>query len=255
MKVALLALVCAVLAMLGTLFVRRRAPLDRLREHHEVASALFAVIGGIYGVVLAFVLVSSWSRFEEARAVVEAEGNALLDLWRHAAALPAPQGPELRVRTLGYATVVLTEEWPSMSEGQEGPQSQGAFNRIWESLLATSVGDSKQSVLFQNTLGKMDDLSDARRTRLLFARVSLPGILWAFLVFGGLTTMGFSCFFGVPRIGPQLLMTALLAATIGAALGLIAELQTPFAGAVRVQPWAIERLSALEAAQAGAVGR
>jgi hypothetical protein len=43
-------------------------------------------------------------------------------------------------------------------------------------------------------------------------------------------------------------MTAALAATIGAALVLISEMQTPFSGSVRVAPYGFEQL--LQAAEA-----
>lgn len=56
----LLAIVFVLVAVLGLLAVRRRVPLAQLMEHHEVAGVCFAVVGGLYGIILAFVLVSSW---------------------------------------------------------------------------------------------------------------------------------------------------------------------------------------------------
>jgi len=76
--------------------VRRRVPLDILKEQHEVAGISYAVIGGFYGVLLAFVLVASWERFERARANTDAEANAVGDLYRQAAGLPGETGPSLR---------------------------------------------------------------------------------------------------------------------------------------------------------------
>src|SRR5262249_14977384 len=56
------AIVAAVLAsVVGLLLVRRVVPLHVLQEQHEVAGVTFAVIGGFYGIVLAFVLVASGS--------------------------------------------------------------------------------------------------------------------------------------------------------------------------------------------------
>jgi hypothetical protein len=69
----------------------------------------------------------------------------------------------------------------------------------------------------------VDGFSDARHDCLLFSRVG----------------------------SSQMLMTAALAGTIGAALALIAELQTPLAGTGRVAPYGIEQLLvALSADQA-----
>lgn len=224
------------------LLVRRRVPLERLREQHDVAAACFAVVGGLYGIVLAFVLVSSWERFEEARQRVEMEANALADLYRHAGQLPAPFGDRLRTLVVGYARSTIDEEWPALARGEQASRTQADFEEIWQAFLDAPQGDGKELVLYQNSLGKLDDFSDARRDRLLYARVGLPWVLWTFLIASGAVTISFSYFFGLPRISSQLLMTAMLAATIGSALVLIRELQTPFSGSVRITPFGFEQL-------------
>lgn len=231
-----------VLSLLALTAVRRRVPLEQLREQHDVAAACFAVVGGLYGIVLAFVLVSSWQRFEEARERAEVEANALSDLYRHAAALPSPVDDQLRKLVVVYAKGAIEEEWPAMSENRTSVRTRATFDQMWRTLLGAPSGDGKELVLFQNTLGKMDDFSDARRDRLLFSRVGMPGIVWGFLIVSGCVTVGFSYFFGLRQVSSQMLMTAALAGTIGAALVLIDELQTPFAGSVRVAPYGFEQL-------------
>jgi hypothetical protein len=230
------------LSLAALVGVRTRVPLERLKEQHDVAAACFAVVGGLYGIVLAFVLVSSWERFEQARSRTEAEADALSDLYRHSAALPAPTSDVLRGLTLAYAHSVIDDEWQAMSDGLPSEKTTALYAEIWSAVLATPGGDAKQLVVFQNTLSKMDDFSDARRDRLLYARVGLPPIVWAFLLVSGAVTIGFSYFFGLRLIVPQMLMTAALAGTIGAALLLIAEMQTPFTGSVRLPPYGFTQL-------------
>lgn len=230
------------LSLLALAAVRARVPLELLQEQHDVAAACFAVVGGLYGIVLAFVLVSSWQRFEEARERAEVEANALADLYRHGSALPAPASNQLRDLVQTYARGVMDEEWPAMGESRPSVHTAATFEEMWAVLLAVPGGDGKELVIFQNTLSKMDDFSDARRDRLLFARVGMPAIVWVFLISSGVVTIAFSYFFGLRQISSQMLMTAALAATIGAALVLIAELQTPFSGAVRVAPYGFEQL-------------
>lgn len=237
-----------VVSLLALMAVRARVPLELLKEHHDVAAACFAVIGGLYGIVLAFVLVSSWERFEEAREHAEVEADALADLFRHSGALPAPSDTVLRGLVLDYRRAVIDDEWETMSAGRPSTRAAGLFDQIWVALLATPQGDGKQLVVFQNTLGKMDDFSDARRDRLLYARVGLPAVVWVFLIASGVLTIAFSYFFGVRQLASQMLMTAALAATIGAALVLIAEMQTPFSGSVRVAPFGFEQLVRLDEA-------
>jgi hypothetical protein len=231
-------------SLLALLAVRRRVPLEALKEQHDVAAACFAVIGGLYGIVLAFVLVSSWQRFEDARERAEVEADALADVHRHSVALPAPAGERLRVLTIDYARSVIDDEWPAMSAGSPSPSTYRIFLDLWQTLLATPAREAKDVAVFQNTLGKMDDFSDARRDRLLYSRVGLPPIVWAFLIASGAVTVAFSYFFGLRQIASQMMMTAALSGTIAAALVLIAELQTPFTGAVQVPPYGFARMLA-----------
>ena len=225
-----------VVSLLGLVVVRRRVPLEELKEQHEVAAVSFAVLGGLYGIVLAFVLVSSWERFEAARAKAEIEANALGDLYRHAEGFDASLQATLHELTLSYAQAVIDREWDEMGDGEPDPRAERIFGQIWTAVFSAEVGDAKSVALYQNTLGQLDAFSDGRRDRLLYARVGMPSVVWWFLVASGVITVGFSYFFGMRKLAPQLLMTAALAGTIAAALLIINEMQTPFSGSLQVPP-------------------
>lgn len=225
------------LSLLGLVLVRRRVPLANLREHHDIASAWFAVVGGLYGIVLAFVLVSSWQRFEEARERSEVEANALADLHKHSHGLSEPGRSALAHQTVAYARAAIDREWPMMRRGRSSPETREIYHAICDTVLGLEAVDGKQVALFQNTISKMDDFSDGRRGRLLYARVGLPGIVWLFLIGTGVVTIAFSYFFGHKVLLSQALMTVALAGTIAVTLVLIHEMQTPFSGSVRVPPY------------------
>lgn len=222
------------LSLAGLMVVRRRVPLERLQEQHDVASACFAVLGSLYGIVLAFVLVSSWERFEAARQDVQREVDALSDVYRHAQALPEPTRTDLERLIVEYAHSVIDSEWASMAAGERSPETQRIFGAMWTTLLATPASD--QVSVFQNTLSRMDDFSDARRGRLRYLRGGMPGVVWFFLVAAGVITVAFSYFFGLRSLIPHMLMTAALAGTMAFTLLLIAELQRPFGGNVSLEP-------------------
>src|SRR5262249_39111797 len=93
--VVLLLAIAAALA--GLDLVRRRVPLDALRKQHGVAGVAYAVLAGLYGVILAFVLVSSWQGFENVRHMIELEADAAGNLRRHSYGFAEPGGTTLRV--------------------------------------------------------------------------------------------------------------------------------------------------------------
>src|SRR5215831_15342089 len=74
-------------SVLGLYLVRVLVPLERLKQNHEVAGFTFGVIGAFYGLLLAFVIVAAWERFDRTDAEVQTEGVALTSLYRLAKGL------------------------------------------------------------------------------------------------------------------------------------------------------------------------
>jgi hypothetical protein len=223
-----------VAAALGLVLVRRTVPLAVLREHHEVAGVTFAVVGGFYSVVLAFVLVASWERFERARANTEFEANALGDLAKQAAGMPEPGRTALAQDIAAYLHSVIDSEWPAMLEDSLSPQSQALYTKIWRGVLDMQPQDPKEVALYQCMIQKLDDFGEGRRDRVLYMENALPPVIWTFLVLFGVVTVAFTYLFGMPRLIPQMIITVALAATIACTLFIIWEMQTPFSGAVLI---------------------
>ena len=58
------------LAILIQLAIRRRWPVLSEGEHNDVAGFIIAVVGVIYAVLLAFVVIVSWENFSQAESTV-----------------------------------------------------------------------------------------------------------------------------------------------------------------------------------------
>jgi len=227
-------------SIVGLLVVRRRVPLEQLMEHHEVAGVCFAVLGGLYGIILAFVLVSSWERYEAARAETVFEASAAADLYRHAAGLSEPAQSQLSENILSYLQSVVDDEFPAMANGHASDVTQRHYYAVWSSIIKMRPTDAWEVALYQNTLEKLDDFADGRRHRLLYIETGLPGVIWIFLIAFGVATVGFTYLFGMRRLLPQVIITVVLAATIAWTLALVHETQAPFAGGLRVSDRAFQ---------------
>jgi hypothetical protein len=221
-----------VAAALGLVLVRRRVPLTVLQEHHEVAGVTFAVVGGFYSVVLAFVLVASWERYERARANTESEANALGVLAKQVVGMPEPARTDLIRDIDAYLRSVIETEWPAMLEDRLSPQAQELYLKIWRGVLDLQPQDAKEVALYQCMIQKLDDFGEARRDRVLYMQNALPPAIWTFLIVFGVVTVAFTYLFGMPRLLPQMIITIALAASISCTLFIIWEMQTPFSGAV-----------------------
>src|ERR1700746_4180724 len=91
-EIVLVLVVFSALRVLGLYLVRVLVPLERLKRNHEVAGFTFGVIGAFYGLLLAFVIVAAWERFDRAEAEVHDEAVSLMSLYRLSQGFPLPVG-------------------------------------------------------------------------------------------------------------------------------------------------------------------
>src|SRR3712207_1296784 len=78
-------------AILGLALVQRLVPITLRKEQNDVAGFIYAVVGVIYAVLLALVVIATWEEFGRARITVEGEANALAEISWLAHALPEPE--------------------------------------------------------------------------------------------------------------------------------------------------------------------
>lgn len=224
-----------VLAWFGLRTVRRLVPIDVLQSQHEVAGFIIGVLGAIYAVLLAFVVVALWNQYQDARGTVEREANELADLAHVARGFP-DQNERQRLAGMisAYARSAIDDEWPAMAHGRASLRTRAALDQLWRAFLEIDPQTNRESALYDQSLSTLRDLSDSRRLLLFSSRNDLPLVIQFLLWGGGLITIGFTYFFGVKSIRAQSLMTAGLTGVIAFNLFLILVLDNPFHGYFRV---------------------
>src|SRR3712207_477676 len=90
-------------AVVGLALVQRLVPASIRKEHNDVAGFIYAALGVIYAVLLALVVIATWEEFGRARVTVEAEANALAEIFWLAHRLPESEGRELQELAHSYA--------------------------------------------------------------------------------------------------------------------------------------------------------
>jgi tetrahydromethanopterin S-methyltransferase subunit F len=229
------------LALVAMAAVRRSSATATLEAHTEVAGFVYAVLGVIYAVLLAFVVLAVWEGFERAELHAEQEANALADLHRLAEGLPAAERDAIQSTLLAYARAVRDEEWDAMAGGAAGARARGLTDELWGAYRRLEPRTDRERALHGASLARLTDFADARRLRLYESRNDLPGILWMTLIVGGAITVGFSLLFGVRSARSQGVITGLLAAMVALLLFVLHALDQPFRGDVQVRPEAFER--------------
>ncbi|HVN64674.1 MAG TPA: DUF4239 domain-containing protein [Candidatus Binataceae bacterium] len=235
-------IVCAVfggVTVAGLFLVRRLVPWEQLRENHEVAGWTFGVVGAFYGVVLAFVIVAAWQRYETATEKAQAEALALADLFNIAKGFSEPMRSQMQSELRDYAAVVVNNEWQAMASNNYGHDSATA-NRLWDTLVKYKPTDPNETLMVDKSIDQMDVLNDARRLRYVYYTEDLPSVVWIVIYVGCVITLGFSYFFGAKHYRAQALMCGAFAALIGLTILAISELSTPYSGAVHVSSEAFQ---------------
>jgi uncharacterized membrane protein YgaE (UPF0421/DUF939 family) len=87
--------VFVLIAVVGLTLVQRIVPSQLRQQHNDVAGFIYAVLGVIYAVLIALMVIAVWEDYAAARDTVESEASELDDVFRLAHPLPDPQGRQL----------------------------------------------------------------------------------------------------------------------------------------------------------------
>jgi hypothetical protein len=217
-------------------FIFRRVPLEALRAHHDVAGALIVVVGTMYGILVATILVAVWDRYDEAQNDEVHEANSAASLYRAVQYLPTPTAERLRELSIRYLDSVIHEEWPLLRKGQAGPQTSAIADDIWRTTVDWQPVSPGETNLHAAALRSVTELADLRRHRLARSRMARTRGTWTIMVVGAVFVIGFSYFFGLRYRLTKLLMTAALTLMIVLLLFTTYELGRPFAGIAAIRP-------------------
>lgn len=228
-------LASVVVALLVHRLVDRLVPLDVLEAHHTVAGHMLAVIGGTFGILLAFAVVVVWEQYDRAREGAASEANAAADLGALVRALPPPAGEGMSREIGEYLHAVITTEWPQMSAGRADPAARAELGDVWTGLTAFEPLDDRERDLHLAALDRLAALSDSRRVRLLHAEHRMPGLLWAVLLVGAILTLAHAYFFGLRYRRSQAAMVAALAGLLALVLFTVWALDHPYRGSTGIR--------------------
>src|SRR5918993_4051618 len=196
------------LIVVGHTVVQRIVPSQLRQQHNDVAGFIYAVLGVIYAVLIALVVIAVWEDFAVARDTVEREASELDDVFRLAHSLPDPAGRQLQELARSYAQVVVDEEWALMAQGRTSPQAWDLLDQMTLLFENVEVRTKAEQVLYGEALDRINELADARNARLGEAGEGIPTVLWGVLIVGGIFVVGFTYLFGLDNTLVHTLMVA-----------------------------------------------
>lgn len=234
-QIALIVMLFSTVSVLGLYVVRVLVPLERLKQNHEVAGFTFGVLGAFYGLLLAFVIVAAWERFDRADEKVQSEALAATSLYRLAKSFAPPLNQEMQRAVRAYVRRIVEVEWPEMAASRSGREDDtiGVLG-LWAIVTNYHPADAHQQLLLDKSFDELDQMSKDRGFRYMYQRENFPSVVWLVIYAGLIITIGFSYFFGLETFKSQALMCAIFADLLGLTILAIIELAHPYQGAVVV---------------------
>jgi hypothetical protein len=210
------------------------APREVRIEHNDLAGFILAVIGVVYAVLLAFVAIGVWERFQGAEEHSFDEAGALTVLYRDVGVFP--QRVKVREDLHRYVSTVIDDEWPKMRRGAESEEADLLIEHVNNDVLNLSVSSPRLQNVQMQLIQSVDRALEDRDIRLSAQATGINGLMWSVLLLGAVLTVGFTYLFGFRHTVMQQLMIGSLGCLIGLVLFLAVALDYPFRGSIAVQP-------------------
>jgi hypothetical protein len=230
-------------SILGLLAFRELVPLDVLRSAEDAIGNYLQTVGGIYAVLLAFVVYVVWGQFNEARGYLDREATALVDLHRTVSALPSRSRNEIQRGLRAYVDAVLRDEWPAMACRDEATIDRVGelLEQVWIAVHRCQPCNDCQHTVYGEVLSRFNQLTDLRTSRLSSARARIPVAMTILLYNGAVLTVGSVYLLAFDHWWLHAIVTAALAGAIAHILFLIRDLDDAFAGDWQVARTPFER--------------
>ena len=202
---------------------------------------LLAPVRILVALVLAFVLVETFSSYEDASDAANGEAGAVSTEAVAAALMPSPTGPDLVAQLRCYARAVAGPGWTSL----EATRHTSSISNDADARVAALVAQAQQADIRENLVSEVVTAergrASARRVRLAEATPSVPAIVTALLIGCVAITVASTAALADRRIRPSLRWTLLGLTTLifTASLLVILDLDRPFGGVAKINPTAM----------------
>jgi Protein of unknown function (DUF4239) len=190
--VAALVLVVVVTAAITLkLLVRRRASVGGWFADSPRSAGTLSVIGTMFAVMLAFVILVALQSYQRAREGASVEAIAVAELHSVAGVFESPVSDRVRGELVCYGRAVVEDEWPAMRQGRSSDLVQSWIDKLGQESAIAEPNGVREETAYAQWFDEKAQRRDGRRERLAEAApvVTLP--LWFVLCLGASLTLAY----------------------------------------------------------------
>lgn len=202
-------------------------------EQRAMALSMVSIITTINSLLVAFAAVSVWDAYNDADRTVAAEAACAGELARDLAAFDSATASKAGNALQYYLESVIRDEWPTMQQHlQPAPETETAFNRLFDIANDINPTTPRQTVLLNEVLKRTNEMAKLRQQRLLTLEVSMPGTLWAVMLIA--SGLSFLLLYLFPPTPFYVGLISTWSTTLGLAFFFVLAVDRPYAGEVSV---------------------
>jgi hypothetical protein len=247
LRLSAVVLVAAALSIFGLALVRQVIDFDSLRASSDSLGTFVQTLGGIYAVLLAFVVIVVWGQFNDARSFIDREANALVDLHRTSSGLPVHSRTVIQKELREYVEEVIAHEWRAMHKRDQSTieRISGILDHVWTAIHTCEPRNECQQAMYSEVLSRFNDLTEHRTNRLNISGTRIPISLNVLLYTGAAIMIGSVYLLAFDRFWLHAAVTGLMTGAIAHILYLIYDLDHEFSG-----DWQVEKTPFVRARRA-----
>jgi hypothetical protein len=231
-----------VLTYIAFKILRKIFTVQELEKFKDVTGIYVSMIGILYGVFLAFIVIAIWENYDHVKSNIDNEADALSNIYRDAKGLPPRAGYSIDSCAKQYVVYVVESEWAMMAHNKESKDAMQARNKLQNLIIKFRPQTLGEQTVYAEMISNLNQLSVARRSRVNTATAELPLILWAILIGGGMLLIFYSACFYIENQKFHLWLAFGVSGLIAILLFVALELNYPFVGSGAIKPDSFQSL-------------
>lgn len=205
-----------------------------------LTTAVYAVLGTIYAVVVAFSISGVWQNYCASELAVTLEAAALIDLIHTVKATTTEKAEIINGIAINYLKKAVEVEWPLLASGSDTSMMSSASPtfpltmHLIREVQTIQPSNERDNVIFSHALTLLTRWLDAKRTRVMISKGNIAQSHWPLLIAGAFILFAFHGLFIFQNPILSIALLIFFSGIIGLAFYLIFTLDCPFAGSPAV---------------------
>jgi hypothetical protein len=214
---------------------RHLLPIEARNRAGPTAATTLQALATIYAVLVAFVIVDEYNQFRSAQSYVSNQAAQLSVVTENSRNLPNAEGAPIRAAAIAYANEVVRVGLPEIERhAQPSIVTDRAFERVFAVVNAIEPTAESDKAAYSQILVALGNIAENRTNIVNSAHASIPSPLIVILAVLVIATLAVATLMDTRHRRAHLFILAMLAIALSMTLALVAALDYPYRGFIRI---------------------